>query len=367
MINFGTDEEFIKRYKELKSSRKMAQFYKCDKSSVLNHAKKIGYSVKDNKEIKITNVPIQDVINQYEQLQSCEEVGKLYNCSGTAVRNYLIKNNYQLSNHNAKLQNVSNEEFITSYNELKSAYKMGKRYNCSATAILNKAKKIGYKPDSNKLSLEHKEEIIQNYKSETSTTLAKKYKIARGTVTKIWHDNHLLGKKIISKTNEKDLTGQKFGLWTVLYKTEKRNTGGIIYWHCKCDCGIEKDVSGSSLRLGTSLSCGYHHISKGNQKIKKILYEANIPFEIEKSFDTCRDQLPLPFDFYINNQYLIEYDGSQHYDPNSFFNYEYTHHHDQIKSQWCKNNNIPLIRIPYTYYDKLSLKDLLLETSQFIE
>lgn len=39
-INWGTDEEFIAKYEELKSSRKMGEFYNCDKSSVLNHAKK---------------------------------------------------------------------------------------------------------------------------------------------------------------------------------------------------------------------------------------------------------------------------------------------------------------------------------------
>ena len=38
--------------------------------------------------------------------------------------------------------------------------------------------------------------------------------------------------------------------------------------------------------------------------------------------------------------------------------------HDIIKNECFKNNNIPLIRIPYTIYDNLSLDDLLLETSK---
>jgi hypothetical protein len=67
------------------------------------------------------------------------------------------------------------------------------------------------------------------------------------------------------------------------------------------------------------------------------------------------------------NKYLIEFDGEQHHNQNSKFDYEYTHKHDLIKSQWCKDNNIPLIRIPYTHYDNLCIEDLLLETSQFIE
>jgi hypothetical protein len=36
-----------------------------------------------------------------------------------------------------------------------------------------------------------------------------------------------------------------------------------------------------------------------------------------------------------------------------------------IKNQWCKENNIPLIRIPYTHLKDLSIEDLILETSKF--
>ena len=39
---------------------------------------------------------------------------------------------------------------------------------------------------------------------------------------------------------------------------------------------------------------------------------------------------------------------------------------DKIKTQWCKEHNIPLIRIPYTHYKDLKIEDLLLETSKFI-
>ena len=41
IIEWGTDESFIENYMELKSSRKMGELYNCDKTSVLNHAKKL--------------------------------------------------------------------------------------------------------------------------------------------------------------------------------------------------------------------------------------------------------------------------------------------------------------------------------------
>lgn len=52
-----------------------------------------------------------------------------------------------------------------------------------------------------------------------------------------------------------DLTGKRFGHWTVLerdYSIHKKN----IHWVCKCDCGTIRSVAGTSLRSGISVSCG---------------------------------------------------------------------------------------------------------------
>lgn len=271
----------------------------------------------------------------------------------------------------AKINFDSDEEFIKNYKELKSSRKMAELYGCSKNTILRHAQEIGFNTASAqtpKLSEEDKKRIISLYNEKTSTELAKEYNVSRGMITKLWFDANLKGKKNENiKTTEVDITNQKFGMWTVLYKTEKRNTAGVIYWHCKCDCGQEKDVLGTSLRQHRSLSCGLHsNISKGNVKISELLDEANINYEIEKTFPTCKDKKELPFDFYVDNKYLIEYDGKQHFDKDSIFDYEYTHQHDLLKNAWCLANNIPLIRIPYTEYDNLKLEDLLLETSKFI-
>lgn len=61
---------------------------------------------------------------------------------------------------------------------------------------------------------------------------------------------------------KKNLTGQKFNRWTVLYETEpqKDKRGyNMRVWHCICDCGTEKDVLQSSLLSGKSMSCGCFH------------------------------------------------------------------------------------------------------------
>ena len=265
----------------------------------------------------------------------------------------------------------TDEEFIKKYEELKSSRKMGEFYNCDKTSVLNHAKKIGYDTKSNKqykLSEEDKQIILQNYNIKTSVQLAEEFKVSRGMITKIWYDNNLIGKEIKSHITGNDLTNKTFGKWTVIEKTNKRASNGGVYWHCICECGNEKNILAQSLLNGQSLSCGEHsNISKGNSKIIEILNSNNIQYETEKKFNSCKDKRELPFDFYIENKYLIEYDGKQHFDKNSIFDYEYTHNHDLLKSKWCKENNIPLIRIPYTHYDNLCLEDLLLETSKFIE
>ena len=43
-----------------------------------------------------------------------------------------------------------------------------------------------------------------------------------------------------------------------------------------------------------------------------------------------------------------------------------TKERDAFKNEWCKENNILLIRIPYWHLKDLCIEDLKLETSKFI-
>lgn len=372
-FDFGSDEIFIQKYNELKSAQKVADYYGCSKKTVLTHAKKIGYDNSNHKEIKLPQEKLKEIIADYEQLGTLKKVAEKYGCSGTAVRNFLKKNNYLIESSfekNAKIAKISKEEFIESYNELKNAKKMGEKYNCSATAVLNYAKKIGYDVESckdYKLSPQDKEEICKMYNTHTSNELAEKFKVSRGMITKLWLDAGLSGKEKIQKhTTEIPLTGKKFGDWTVLEKTDRRDYNGNIYWKCQCKCGNIREISSPSLRNGRSINCGCEkRKSRGEEKIEQILKENNIPFEREKVFETCKHILVLPFDFYVDNKYLIEFDGNQHFDKSSKYYSDLIPIRDNIKNQWCKDNHIPLIRIPYSHLNKITLSDLLLEKTTF--
>ena len=61
------------------------------------------------------------------------------------------------------------------------------------------------------------------------------------------------------KNGIKDLTGQRFGRLIVVSITTKRSKSRQVYWLCKCDCGMEKVIVGTSLIKGLTQSCGCLH------------------------------------------------------------------------------------------------------------
>ena len=174
------------------------------------------------------------------------------------------------------------------------------------------------------------------------------------------------------KGNAKNEIDNKYGHLTVIARAGS-TPRGIAQWECKCDCGNPNHiiVTGDNLRRGHTLSCGCDKRSHGEIKLSQILNENNISYIQEyKAFKFSSGRWAR-FDFYINNQYIIEYDGETHYQSNKhgWHNEEHlqkTQERDIIKNQWCKDNNIPLIRIPYWHLQDLCIEDLLLEKSEFI-
>ena len=111
--------------------------------------------------------------------------------------------------------------------------------------------------------------------------------------------------------------------------------------------------------------------SKGETKVANVLDILSVEYERQYVFEDCRDKLPLPFDFYIEKYCLIiEYDGQQHFEPVDFAgkgeewsiqNMKETQRRDAIKNQYCEDNNINILRIPYWEFDDIEklIKDKL--------
>lgn len=154
------------------------------------------------------------------------------------------------------------------------------------------------------------------------------------------------------------------------YGTIRKN--GLIY--IKYICPNHKDIGIQYMRKGNMkrdniISCPYcldkkkYKYSKGEKKIKKVLDEMNIINIGQYKFQACKDIKELPFDFYLpEDKKAIEYDGQHHFKPVRFngiteeqaiINHETTIKHDIIKDQFCLENNIELLRIPYYEYNNI--------------
>lgn len=63
-----------------------------------------------------------------------------------------------------------------------------------------------------------------------------------------------------------DLTGQTFGLWSVIAPAESDKAGRKRYL-CRCSCGKERVVTADNLRRGASTSCGHTGADKQREDL----------------------------------------------------------------------------------------------------
>lgn len=98
--------------------------------------------------------------------------------------------------------------------------------------------------------------------------------------------------------------------------------------------------------------------SRGQIKIEQILKDAGLNFKEEYSFDDLfsNSGKPLRFDFAVFDdedelEFLIEFQGIQHYEPKDIFGgrsgLRRQQFNDMRKRQYCRDHNIKLVIIPY--------------------
>ena len=135
-----------------------------------------------------------------------------------------------------------------------------------------------------------------------------------------------------------------------------------------CNCGHKWAVRATNLTGKHFRGCPNCAASKGEKKITRILDESGILYLREVTFPDLRGTGGglLRFDFQITlpngTSRLVEFDGLYHFQP-------YQHsggterlarqkQHDQIKNEYCRINNLELIRIPFTKMDQITLEYL---------
>ena len=98
--------------------------------------------------------------------------------------------------------------------------------------------------------------------------------------------------------------------------------------------------------------------SKGEKEVERVLDLLNISYIKQYRFKNCKYKNTLPFDFFIpSNNICIEYDGQQHFKEGHFGcssqDFKEIQIKDGIKTKYCLDNNIKLIRIPYWEFNNI--------------
>src|SRR5258706_651963 len=138
-------------------------------------------------------------------------------------------------------------------------------------------------------------------------------------------------------------------------------------------CGYNWSTTPTNFLRGRR--CPRCTFSKGEDRIERFLSINNIPHEFQIRFENCKDKNTLPFDFGIpyddGSWKCIEHQGEQHFFPVDFAGrgeewakqeFKELKRRDKIKAKYCKDNNIPLLIIPYLDFDRIEeiLSDTLL-------
>lgn len=137
-----------------------------------------------------------------------------------------------------------------------------------------------------------------------------------------------------------------------------------IKWKCK-KCG---NIWNARLvkRTRDKRGCPKCHFSQLESLVSKFLDNNNIQYIAQYQFDDCQYKKALKFDFFIpKNNILIECQGIQHY-PKKYIKSQFAksrrhskkdiqiiQKRDKIKKQYCKNNHITLLQIPYWEIDNI--------------
>jgi hypothetical protein len=174
---------------------------------------------------------------------------------------------------------------------------------------------------------------------------------------------------IITRENYQEKFFKKYGNEYIVLGDYINHKSSVLIKHNTEDCGkvFYKNLY-SFYRNNSECPCN-SSFSKGEDAILQFVHRNEIFHKKSFTFDNCRNINPLPFDFAVLNSngdlsMIIEYDGEQHFYPVDFAGkglawaeerFSETKKHDSIKNTYCKDNNIPLYRIPYWKFNEIDI------------
>lgn len=166
------------------------------------------------------------------------------------------------------------------------------------------------------------------------------------------------GKEQINKTSGKQLTQEQFisrvnnieglSFEKTVYKSKRDSVIVTCEKHGDYEVNAELLLKGHGCRKCSSVN------SKGEKEVRKILKSLGIDFVEQAKFPDClgESNRRLMFDFFIPSKNLcIEYDGKQHFTEVEYWGgkegLEKRQLNDQIKTKFCKQKQINLLRLSY--------------------
>lgn len=161
-----------------------------------------------------------------------------------------------------------------------------------------------------------------------------------------------LGREVFILKSRK-IHGEKYNYSLVDYRQNKKHVIIICDTH-----GEFEQLPCNHMKGFGCYKCGQ---SYGEAKISDTLTKWNVNFIKEKTFNGCENpetKYKLRFDFYIPERNLIiEFDGLQHFFAVKHFGgkegFKQRLQRDRFKNNWCKDNSVNLVRIPYTKFKQI--------------
>lgn len=174
-----------------------------------------------------------------------------------------------------------------------------------------------------------------------------------------------LQKDMAAQANSKDWSGYITEFGIEILNIDHQDERGVRIYNCKCPvCGDIFQAIPAKIMGRPTISCGCAIESSYEKMTELILNELGLHYKTQYSFDDCVYKNKLRFDFAViddqnNIKFLIENDGKQHFEPVEFYGgqegFEYNQKRDRIKNDYCKKNNITLLRFPY-YFSREQIK-----------
>lgn len=142
----------------------------------------------------------------------------------------------------------------------------------------------------------------------------------------------------------------------------------VTLLHNKYNCNKIFTVNARDFyRRGQRCPHCFSKFSNGEERILNFLHTTSINYLSQYGFKNLYSKQPLRFDFAIFDKtdtllFLIEYDGEQHFKPVDFAgkgkewakrSLNNIKARDQIKNNYCKDNAIKLLRIPYWEFENI--------------